>query len=217
MADTDNTSNHGRSGHHDRSGQAHAWVQQALADARRALDGFIDDDGAVQAVERVSGMLAAAFAAGHKVLICGNGGSAADAMHFAEELTGRFRGDRPPLPALACTDAGHITCVANDYGYEQVFARWVTAHGQRGDVVIVLSTSGNSSNILAAVEAAKAKQVSTVALLGKSGGKLRGTCDVEWICPGTQADRIQEIHMMILHMLIEGVERRLFPANYRGA
>jgi D-sedoheptulose 7-phosphate isomerase len=138
-------------------------------------------------------------------------------MHFAEELTGRFRMERPPLPALACTDPGHITCAANDYGYENVFARWVQAHGRRGDVVIVLSTSGNSENIVRAVRAAQDQGCRTVALLGKNGGKLAGMCDFEWIVwggSGEFADRIQEIHMLILHAVIEGVERTLHPDLY---
>jgi D-sedoheptulose 7-phosphate isomerase len=143
-------------------------------------------------------------------------------MHFAEELTGRFRAERRALPAIACTDAGHITCTANDYGFEQVFSRWVAALGKPGDVLIVLSTSGNSVNILRAVEAARAGAIDTIALLGKDGGKLANTCEYEWIvrpaagADGDKlpADRIQEIHMLVLHTLIECVERRLFPENY---
>ena len=155
------------------------------------------------------------FESGGKALICGNGGSSADAMHFAEELTGRFRKERPALPALACTDAGHITCAANDYGFENVFSRWVEAHGRRGDVLIVLSTSGKSENIVRAVKAGEQAGCRTVALLGKDGGTLAGVCDFEWIVPGVESDRIQEIHMLILHALIEGVERMMYPENYR--
>lgn len=159
-------------------------------------------------------LIARAFRSGNKALICGNGGSSADAMHFAEELTGRFRAERPALPAIACTDPGHITCAANDYGYDRVFARWVEALGVKGDVLIVLSTSGNSRNILAAVEAADARGLTTVALLGKDGGRLKGRCAHEWIAPGSFADRIQEIHMLVLHTLIEGVEREMYPDLY---
>jgi D-sedoheptulose 7-phosphate isomerase len=117
--------------------------------------------------------------------------------------------DRPPLPALACTDAGHITCTANDYGYDEVFARWVRALAKKGDVVVLLSTSGNSQNVVRAAAAAREAGAMTVALLGKAGGTLRGTCDFEWIAPGETADRIQEIHMLVLHVLIEAVEARL--------
>jgi len=180
-----------------------------MNDARAALDAFTANAENVIRIERVSEMLAGAVKAGGKLLICGNGGSAADAMHFAEELTGRFRKERPPIAAIACTDVGHITCTANDYGYEQVFARWVAALARRGDLLIVLSTSGNSKNIMRAVEAAKAAGVGTVALLGKGGGSLKGTCDHEWIVPGEQADRVQEVHMVVLHALIQGVERGL--------
>lgn len=185
------------------------WASAAFRDARAALDALIADSASVTRIERVSATLAASLKAGGKLLICGNGGSAADAMHFAEELTGRFRKERPPIAAIACTDAGHITCTANDYGYEHVFARWVTALGRKGDVLIVLSTSGNSKNIARAVDAAKAAGLGTVALLGKGGGSLKGTCDHEWIVQGEQADRIQEVHMVVLHTLIEGVEHEL--------
>lgn len=185
------------------------WGLAALHDARAALDAFIAHPENALKLEQVAAVLAGAVKAGGKLLICGNGGSSADAMHFAEELTGRFRKERPPIAAIACTDVGHITCTANDYGYEEVFARWVTALARRGDILIVLSTSGNSRNILRAVEAAKAAGIATVALLGKGGGSLKGRSNHEWIMPGDQADRIQEVHMVVLHALIEGIEREL--------
>lgn len=194
---------------------ATSWSRVGLQHAAAALDAFLRSDADVDRIERVSDLLADRFRTGHKVLICGNGGSSADAMHFAEELTGRFRKERPPLPAIACTDAGHITCVANDYGYDRVFARWVMALGKPGDVLIVLSTSGNSSNIAAAASAAQAGGLTTIAMLGKNGGSLKGVCDHEWIMPGDHADRIQELHMLVLHLVIEGIERRMFPDNYR--
>lgn len=153
--------------------------------------------------------MAEALRNGNKLLAVGNGGSCCDAMHFCEELTGRFRDERAPLAAIACTDPGHLTCVANDYGYDEVFSRWVRVLGRPGDVIVLLSTSGNSTNIIRASEAAVDVGITRVSLLGKSGGALAGTCEHEWIVPGETADRIQEIHMLILHTLIEGIERSL--------
>ena len=179
-------------------------------DARAALDAFIADDANLARIETVAEVVANAFNAGGKVLACGNGGSACDAMHFCEELTGRFRCDRKPLPAIACTDPGHITCTANDYGFEHVFSRWVEALARPGDVLIVLSTSGNSENVVRAAGAARELGVTTVALLGRGGGRLAGACDHQWIVPGDTPDRIQELHMLILHALVERVESVLF-------
>ncbi|MEO0483201.1 MAG: SIS domain-containing protein [Planctomycetota bacterium] len=149
------------------------------------------------------------LASGGKLLAAGNGGSSTQAGHFAEELTGRFHADRRPLAALACTDAGHITCTANDYGYDEVFARWITALARPGDAVLLLSTSGNSENIVRAAAAAKQAGATTVALLGNDGGRLAGACDLELICPGAGSDRVQECHLIAVHLLIEGVEGRL--------
>ena len=179
-----------------------------LDDARVALERFATPETA-EKLERIADRLAGALASGGKVLACGNGGSSADAMHFCEELTGRFRDDRPPIAAIACTDPGHITCTANDYGFEHVFSRWVHALGREGDVLIVLSTSGNSRNILRAVDAAKETGLVVICLLGKGGGVLKGLGDHEIIAPGETSDRIQELHMLALHALVLGIERRL--------
>jgi D-sedoheptulose 7-phosphate isomerase len=184
--------------------------QSSLTAARAALEALLADHTIPERIDRIAACLAERFAAGRKVLICGNGGSACDAMHFAEELTGRFNEDRPALPAIACIDPGHITCTANDYGYEHVFARWVQALGKKGDVLIVLSTSGNSPNILRAVEAAAKLDMQTVGLLGRGGGQLQDACEHEIVVPGETSDRIQELHMLILHTLVEGVERIMF-------
>ncbi len=184
--------------------------QTALAD----LTTLCQMPEVVERVAAASDRLAQAFLEGHKVLICGNGGSACDAMHFAEELTGRYRQTRRPLPAIALTDSGHMTCVANDFGYEHVFSRHIEALGQDGDVLIILSTSGNSPSIIQAVQAGQRRSMTLFALLGKDGGDCRGKADVEWIVPGETSDRIQELHMLILHILVEGVERRLFPDHY---
>ncbi len=184
-------------------------ITAALREGRRLLDVAIADRALIERAEGAAALLAERLKAGGKILICGNGGSACDAAHFAEELTGRFRSDRPALAAIACTDPGHITCVANDYGFEQVFSRWVEALGRPGDVLIVLSTSGNSSNLLRAASAAKTRGLRSVALLGRAGGKLKGACDHEIVVPGETSDRIQELHMLILHAWAESVEGML--------
>jgi D-sedoheptulose 7-phosphate isomerase len=153
--------------------------------------------------------LAQAFSRGNKLLVIGNGGSLCDASHIVEEFTGRFRKDRPPLPAIACDGAGHLTCVGNDYGFEQVFARWVTALARPGDVVMLLSTSGNSPNVLLAAEAAREAGALSLALTGKGGGRLASAVEHALIAPGETADRIQELHMLALHTIVEGVEHAM--------
>lgn len=178
------------------------------------LENFIKEEEKRKETEKVAKALAEVFNNGNKVLICGNGGSNCDALHFAEEFTGRFRGDRRALPAIAISESSHITCVGNDYGFDYVFSRGVEAYGKPGDMFIGISTSGNSSNVIKAVEAAKKIGMKTCVLLGKDGGKLKGMCDYEFIIPGKTSDRVQEIHMMILHIIIEGVERIMFPENY---
>ena len=178
------------------------------------LENFIKEEEKRKETEKVAEALAEVFNAGNKVLICGNGGSNCDALHFAEEFTGRFRGDRKALPAIAISESSHITCVGNDYGFDYVFSRGVEAYGKWGDMFIGISTSGNSGNVIKAVEAAKKIGMKTCVLLGKDGGKLKGMCDYEFIIPGKTSDRVQEIHMMILHIIIEGVERIMFPENY---
>lgn len=178
------------------------------------LRNFIEQEEKERTTEKIAEELAEAFTNGNKVLICGNGGSNCDALHFAEEFTGRFRKERRALPAIAISDSSHITCVGNDYGFDYIFSKGVEAYGKEGDMFIGISTSGNSGNVIKAVEKAKELGMKTVALLGKDGGKLKGMCDYEFIIPGKTSDRIQEIHMMILHIIIEGVERIMFPENY---
>jgi len=178
------------------------------------LKDFIEIEKKENLTEKIARNMAAVFASGNKVLIAGNGGSNCDALHFAEEFTGRFRGNRRALPAIAISDSSHITCVGNDFGFDYIFSRGVEAYGKEGDIFIGLSTSGNSGNIIKAVEAAKERGMKTLVLLGKDGGKLKGMCDYEYIIPGATSDRIQEIHMMILHIIIEGVEKLMFPENY---
>lgn len=178
------------------------------------LKDFIEIERKENTTEKIAVDMAAAFQAGNKVLIAGNGGSNCDALHFAEEFTGRFRGNRRALPAISLSDSSHITCVGNDFGFDYIFSRGVEAYGKQGDFFIGLSTSGNSANVIKAVEAAKELGMKTIVLLGKDGGKLKGMCDYEFVIPGATSDRIQEIHMMILHIIIEGVEKIMFPENY---
>lgn len=181
-------------------------ITSSIDEAARALEQFRNDAELQGKVSQGANLLARCIAGGHKILICGNGGSACDAMHFAEEMTGRFREDRRPLAALACTDIGHITCTANDYGFEYVYSRWVEALARSGDRLVVLSTSGNSANLVRAVEIAHAGGVKTIGLLGKGGGALAGLCDLALMFPGETSDRIQELHMLVLHAWVEAIE-----------
>jgi D-sedoheptulose 7-phosphate isomerase len=190
-------------------------IREAYTNSYLLLGEFLQSADNLQKTEAIGKKLADIFSRGGKVLICGNGGSATDAMHFAEEFTGRFRADRPALPAIALSDPSHITCVGNDYGFNQIFARGIEAYAKPGDMVIGLSTSGNSQNIIQAFQKAKEISCTTVALLGKDGGKLAGECNYEFIIPGKSSDRIQELHMIILHIVIEVVERIMFPKNYK--
>lgn len=186
-------------------------MRQALDKAKLALDALLADSSALEAAETMAAAICSAYKAGGKAIVCGNGGSSCDAAHFAEELTGRFRHDRPAIAALAVTDVGHVTCTANDYGFEAVFSRFVEAHGRPGDVLILLSTSGNSENLLRAAVAARHRQMLVCGLLGKDGGKLRGRCSHEVVVPGETSDRIQELHMILLHALVERIESTLYP------
>lgn len=195
-------------------GHSEVW-REALENAQRTLEAFVSDQGLLEKCSQFSSRLVATFKENHNVFICGNGGSHCDAMHFAEELTGRYRGDRPPLGALALGEASHTTCVANDYGFNFVFSRQLSGLGRAGDLLIGLSTSGNSENLLEAFTTAKRKGINTVALLGRGGGRLRELADLAIVVPlATTSDRIQEIHIKILHTVIETVERELFPENY---
>jgi len=189
-------------------------IKESFAEGYKLLGDFISDENNFVKIDMIVKSIIGAFDSGRKVIICGNGGSMTDAMHFAEELTGRFRSDRKPLPTISLSDPSHITCVANDYGFEEIFSRGVEALGQKGDVFIGLSTSGNSPNVIKAVEKAHERRIITVLLLGKDGGKLKGKADHEIIINGSTSDRIQEIHMFILHTIVEGIERVMFPENY---
>lgn len=190
------------------------FLNQSYQTAFKALQNFIEDEKNIDQTGKISELIAQAFHRGNKVLICGNGGSLCDAAHFAEEFTGRYRKNRRALPVIAIADPAHLTCSGNDYGFENIFSRGVEAYGSSQDVLIVLSTSGNSPNIIHAVNKAEQMNITTVGLLGKDGGKLVDRCDYQFVVGEQTSDRIQEIHMVILHIIIEGVERILFPENY---
>jgi D-sedoheptulose 7-phosphate isomerase len=189
-------------------------LSSSYQDAIRVTQEYCAREDVLDTTVTIAEKLADIFKQGGKALVCGNGGSACDAMHFAEEFTGRYRQDRLALPVISLTDPSHVTCVGNDYGFEEIFARGVEAYGKEGDLFVGISTSGNSENVIRAVQRAKHAGLVTVALLGKDGGKLSGECDYEFVVPEKTSDRIQEVHMMILHIIIEGVERILFPSNY---
>ncbi|WP_294142700.1 D-sedoheptulose 7-phosphate isomerase [uncultured Sanguibacteroides sp.] len=186
-------------------------IEKSFEDARQVLTDFIADKKNIYQVEKAGEILVEAIQEGKKAISCGNGGSLCDAMHFAEELTGRFRENRRALPAIAIADPSHLTCVANDFGFEYVFSRYVEAHGVKGDVLLAISTSGNSLNIIKAIEAAREKEMKVIGLTGKDGGKMRDMCDVNICIPWNgYSDRIQEIHIKIIHILIEFIESKLF-------
>lgn len=183
-------------------------IRQELEEAAAVLSRFLDDDGNLESIDLGAQLLAETFKSGGKVLSCGNGGSHCDAMHFAEELTGRFRENRPGYAAIAISDPSHISCVSNDFGYEFVFSRYVEAVGRTGDVLLGISTSGNSDNVIKAIEAARVNGMKVILLSGKDGGKMAGIADVEIRVPHFgYADRIQEVHIKVIHIMIQLVEK----------
>jgi D-sedoheptulose 7-phosphate isomerase len=190
------------------------YIKNSLNEAQKTLNSFIENDQNVKLIDEAVRLFANSFKSGGRAFSCGNGGSMCDSLHFAEELTGRYRKDRAPLPATGISEAGHITCIANDFGFEHIFSRFVEAWGQKGDVLLAISTSGNSANVIKAVEVAKSKGMKIVGLLGKDGGKLKSLVDVPIIVPCPITDRIQEVHIKCIHIFIEGIERELFPENY---
>lgn len=192
-----------------------ANVLAALNDARDALDALISNEKTIEAVVAAAGLMADAVEGDGKVMSCGNGGSLCDAMHFAEEMTGRYRSNRRPYAALAISDASHMACVGNDYGYEEVFSRYVEAHGRKGDVLLAITTSGTSRNIVKAAEVARRMGVKVVALTGRDETPITELADVSIVTPaGRWADRVQELHIKCIHILIELIERRLDKQNY---
>lgn len=185
-------------------------IKQELIQASDVLDKFISDAQCLKTVEAAATLLVETFNNGNKVISCGNGGSHCDAMHFAEELTGRYREDRKSIPAIAISDPSHITCVGNDYGFNHIFARYVEGVGNKGDALFAISTSGNSANVINAARSAKVKGMSVIALTGNSGAELGELADVEIRVPHYgYADRIQEIHIKVIHILILLIEQNL--------
>lgn len=183
-------------------------IIQELQEAALVLTKFMSDKQGVNKIADAADMMGKAIQEGHKIIACGNGGSHCDAMHFAEELTGKFRDDRKPLPAVAISDPSYLSCIGNDYGFSYVFSRFVQAMGQPGDILLVISTSGNSENVLQAAEEANRRGMQVVALTGNQGGKLCNLADIEIRVPHYgYADRIQEVHIKVIHTLILLIEK----------
>lgn len=193
-------------------------IRQSIESTRQALDAILADNALVASLEAVGNTCIEALRNGKKILLAGNGGSAADAQHIAAELVSRLNYDRPGLAAIALTtDTSALTAIGNDYGFEQIFSRQLEAIGNVGDVLIAISTSGNSANILKAVESAKAKNITTIALTGKSGGKLADKCDIGLHMPSSATPHIQECHIMFGHILCQMIEETLFGAEHNPA
>ncbi len=181
-----------------------------LEEATLTLKNFLNNRENIEAIEEAAIMLSNAFKEGRKVLSCGNGGSHCDAMHFAEELTGYYRKNRPGYPAIAISDVSHLSCVGNDFGYDYVFSRYIEAVAKKGDILFALSTSGNSRNIIKAIKVARTKGMQVISLTGKEGGKMAGTSDIEIrVAHFGYADRIQEIHIKVIHILIQLIEKEM--------
>ena len=184
--------------------------KEDFLEAKAVLEKFIANDENFKALEKAGALLVKALKANKKIISCGNGGSMCDAMHFAEELTGLFRNERKAIAALSISDPSHITCAANDYGFEAIFSRFLEAHGMEGDVLLAISTSGNSTNIIRAAITARERGMNVIGITGKTGGELAGICDVEIRAPHDgYSDRIQEIHIKIIHTLINYIERNI--------
>ena len=182
-------------------------IRKNLNEAHKILEVFSKDETNLKAIEQAILIIVKTLGAGNKIICCGNGGSMCDAMHFAEEMTGRFRHSRRPLPAIAISDPAYITCTANDFGFEYIFSRITEALGESGDVLLIFTSSGNSQNLLEAARVASEKGMKVIGLTGKTGGKLASLCDVEIRAPESEfADRAQEIHTKLIHVILNGVE-----------
>lgn len=185
-------------------------IKKNLIEAVELLNAFLKDNDNINKTCAAGELMCEAVKRGNKIISCGNGGSMTDAMHFAEELTGRFRDNRESIPAIAISDPSYITCAANDFGYDKVFSRFLEGFGNKGDILLAISTSGNSPNVINAAKTARKKGISVIGLTGKDGGKLASECDIEIRVPHFgYADRIQEIHIKIIHSLVEYIESSL--------
>jgi D-sedoheptulose 7-phosphate isomerase len=192
-------------------------ITSSLNEAQTALSDLLSAPQTLSMIEQAAAILIDVFSKKGRVYSCGNGGSMCDAMHFAEELTGRYRLDRPALAASAISDAGHLSCVGNDLGYEQVFSRYLEAHGRAGDCLLALSTSGTSKNIIRAAQTAQSLGLNVIILSGQPSPKLEKLSHAYILTPaGIYADRVQELHIKVLHILIELIERHFFPQNYKN-
>lgn len=189
-------------------------LRSTLDGALELLSSLVRDPGTIPFLERTAARFRDVAGNRGRIFICGNGGSLADATHFAQNATGRYRKNREALPVIALADPAHITCVANDYGFHEIFARPILALGHPGDLLLALSTGGNSENVIQAVGAARKRGVHVIGFLGRGGGQLKSLCDDAIVVPGETADRIQELHMLLLHAVMEGAERGLFPDHY---
>lgn len=191
------------------------YIAKSLNESRDALDSFLNDSANIESIERAAKRFIASLQTGSTIYSCGNGGSMSDAMHFAEELTGRYRNSRAPLSASAISDPGHITCVANDFGFEHIFSRYLEANSRKGDCLLAISTSGRSKNVIRAAEYAKQNDITVVSLTGQPNSELGSLATID-ISVGTSRfpDKVQELHIKVIHILIELIERAMCPENY---
>ncbi|MDD2385299.1 MAG: D-sedoheptulose 7-phosphate isomerase [Bacteroidales bacterium] len=185
-------------------------ISQHFIEAKKTLDEFIQNKDNFEKIEQAGQLIVSSIKNGGKVISCGNGGSMSDAMHFAEELTGNFREKRRAIPAIAISDPSHITCTANDFGFDLIFSRYIEALGNKGDILLAISTSGNSANVVEAAKTAKEKGLKIIALTGNDGGKIKELADVEIRAPKSKySDRVQEIHIKVIHSLIDYIESNI--------
>lgn len=190
-------------------------IVNSLTEAQNALNQLLESEETLSAMEEAAKVMIESLENGGTLFSCGNGGSMCDATHFAEELTGRYRKDRRPYPALSINDSSHMSCVSNDYGYDEIFSRYLEAHGRKGDCLIALSTSGKSPNVVKAAEVAQTKGMKVIVLSGKVAQPLEALAEVYISTPaGGFADRVQELHIKVLHIFIELIERHFHPENY---